>query len=95
MSAEDQERYAAACHAMQSGVAAEMTFNPGPTEPKHLRVGVNSALSGNGALAKLLIDKGVITLDELEAALADAMEEERDTYQARVSEAYGVAVTLE
>jgi hypothetical protein len=52
-------------------------------------------LSGNGALAKLLIDKGVITLDELEAALADAMEEERDTYQARVSEAYGVAVTLE
>ena len=71
---EHQQRLIAAQHAMQSGVAAKMQIDPAETDPKHMRVGVNSALSGLGALAKLLIDKGVLTEDEYFAATADAME---------------------
>ena len=66
-----KQRYTAALHAMQSGVAAEMQHNPSPSNPKHLRVGVNSALVSSGALAQLLISKGVITETELYTALAD------------------------
>ena len=94
MSAAEQQRYLDACHAMQSGVAAEMNFDPAPTEPKHLRVGVNSALVGTAALAGLLIAKGVITLEEYEAAQAAQMEAERDAYAARISEHYGTNVQL-
>lgn len=84
MSDEDVERYIVAVHAMQSGVAAEMHRDPGPTEPKHLRVGVNSALLGQAALAALLIEKGVITMDEYERALADAAEKEQRESEERL-----------
>ena len=81
MTEKDTDRYLAAAHAMQSGVAAEM----GPEcEPKHLRVGINSALVGNAALARLLIEKGVFTLDEYEAAQAAEMEAEKDRYEHRL-----------
>jgi hypothetical protein len=80
----DVDRYLAAMHAMQSGVAAEMHRDPKPTEPKHLRVGVNSALLGNAAIGALLIEKGVITQDEYECALADAAEREKATYEERL-----------
>lgn len=73
-------RYDAAAHAMQSGVAMMMNYDEGETEPKHLRVGVNSSLVNSSALALLLISKGVIDEAEFFAALADAMESERDDY---------------
>lgn len=93
----DQDRYARALHAVQSGVAAEMA--PGPaqtnaTDPKHLRVGVSSAMVAQAALARLLIDRGVFTLDEYVAAQADAMEAERREYEQRLSAALGANVTL-
>lgn len=91
MTENDRNRYDAALHAMQSGVAAEMGK---PCEPKHLRVGVNSALVGNAAIARLLIEKGVITLDEYVAAEADEMERERDRYAERLSTQTGTNVTL-
>jgi hypothetical protein len=77
----DIDRYSAAAHAMQSGVAAEMGK---PCEPKHLRVGVNSALVSNGAVVSLLIEKGVFTHDEYQAALADFMEREQAAYEQRL-----------
>ena len=77
----DEDRYLAAAHAMQSGVAMKMNFDPAETTPKHLRVGVNSAMVGLAAITALLIAKGVITEDEYASVLADAMEEERDSYQ--------------
>lgn len=81
MSKHDIDRYHAALHAMQSGVAVEM----GPsTEPKHLRVGVNAALVGSAALGRLLIEKGVITLDEYEAAMAAEMEAEQARYEQKL-----------
>lgn len=83
-------RYAAAAHGMQSGVAMMMNHDAKATEPKHLRVGVNSAMSDAGALAKLLIAKGIFTEEEYLVAVCEGMEAERDTYTAKVKEAvYG------
>ncbi len=92
----DNERYAAALHAMQTGVAMEMQqpATAGATEPKHLRVGVNSAMCDNAALVRLLIDRGVFTLAEYETAIADEMEREVMRYQERLREALGAPVTL-
>lgn len=87
-------RYLAAAHAMQSGVASKMVFDPAETTPKHLRVGVNSAMSDHSALAKLLIEKGVITEEEYFSAIADAMEREKGLYEKTVSDHFGAAVTL-
>lgn len=75
---------------MQSGVRLKMTSEgapddsqlwPGHTSPKHLRVGVNSAMSDHGALARLLIDKGFFTEEEYVKAIADMMEAEAERYQ--------------
>lgn len=75
------ERYHAAAHAMQTGVATKMAFDPAETTPKHLRVGVNSAMVDHSALAKILMDKGILTEAEYFTALADAMEREVDLYR--------------
>ena len=75
-----KERYAAAAHAMQTGVAFSMEANPSETSPKHLRVGVNSAMVEHAALAWLLIQKGIITEVEYRESLANFMEKERDSY---------------
>jgi hypothetical protein len=88
------ERYQRAAHAMQSGVAMEMNYRPQPTEPKHLRVGVNAAMVDHGALAKLLIDKGIITQAEYLDALAAGMETEAKRYEDHLSELMGAKITL-
>jgi hypothetical protein len=88
-----QERYAAAAHAMQSGVAMDMESDPsgskGATTPKHLRVGVNSAMVTDEGLATLLIAKGVITLDEYTEAVTVAMEAEQARYEQLLTERFG------
>lgn len=91
---EQKERYLRAAHAMQSGVAAAMTTGSQSHEPKHLRVGVNSALVDHGALVKLLVDKGILTELEYFTAIADMMEAEVQSYERELSEHYGRPVTL-
>jgi hypothetical protein len=86
---QDQDRYLAAAHAMQSGVAMKMNYDVTDTEPKHLRVGINAAFVGGSALARLLIDKGVITLDEYQAKLAEVMEEEAQSYTQEMADHFG------
>jgi len=88
MSKEDRERYMQACHAMQSGVKA--VDSPNDKSFKHIRVGINSALVSNGAIVKLLIDKGVITLDEFEKYIAVAMEEEVESYKKMFAEKHNI-----
>ncbi len=85
-------RHAAASHAMQSGVQYEQSSGSQDGTPKHLRVGVNVALSDHGALVELLIVKGVITRLEYLTAIANAMEVEVVRYEQRLSERYGGAV---
>lgn len=94
MTARDVERYLAACHALQSGVAAEHARGSRDGEPKHLRVGVNTAKAEASGVARLLIAKGVFTEDEYVAAVADAMEAEVAAYEDRLSAAVGSTVKL-
>lgn len=94
MAEENRARYERATHAMQSGVAMEMNYRSQPTEPKHLRVGVNSALVDSASLAKLLIEKGVITEGEYIAALASGMEAEVEEYERKLSRLTGTKITL-
>lgn len=89
-----QRRYLAALHAMQSGIAQMMHIDPTDTTPKHLRAGINSAHVTSSALAKLLIEKGVITEEEWLTALAEGAEAEQARYEAELSERMGVKITL-
>lgn len=88
-----RSEYMQLLHAMQSGVATEMedASRASATSPKHLRVGVNAALTDHYALAKLLMEKGVITKLEYYRALRDAMAEEVERYETRLSAAHGGA----
>lgn len=84
---EHYERYLAAAHAIQTGVAVAAMKAGGASkdvEPKHLRVGINMAMVENAALTKLLVAKGIITDDEFCAALADQAEEEKRRYEAEL-----------
>ena len=89
-------RHAKAAHAMQSGVAYEMNDpeRRSATDPKHLRVGINAAMSDQGGLVTLLIEKGLFTREEYVKAIADAMEHEAAAYQARISQKLGKDVKL-
>lgn len=81
MTEQDIDRYKRAAHAIQSGVVAKMSLNGSETTPKHLRVGVNMAMIDSAALATVLIEKGVITADEYQEALARMAEQEQATYE--------------
>lgn len=94
MLAELRKRYEAALHAMQSGVALAMNFDAKATEPKHLRTGVNAAMSDGGGLVKLLVEKGVFSEEEYYRAVAEAMEREVATYEKIIATEYGRPVKL-
>lgn len=84
-------RYEELCHAMQSGVA----YNPNSNEqdPKHLRVGVNSAMVEHSALVQLLLKTKII--DELAYwdALVTAMEAEVLRYRHIIADANGMELS--
>jgi hypothetical protein len=90
----DHARYLKAVHAVQTGVAMLMHYNPKLTDLKHLRVGVASSLCAEAALATLLIEKGIITKEEHVKAQADAMEAEVAVYERELKECLGTKVTL-
>jgi hypothetical protein len=94
MSEQDHKRYAAAAHAMQSGVAAKMHHEPAETQPKHLRVGINSAMCDHAALVRLLIAKGVFTEEEYVKEIADEMEREKERYEIWLTAVTGANVKL-
>lgn len=87
--------YLAASHAMQSGVAIMMNCDDSETQPKHLRVGVNSALISNGALVALLIEKGIFTLEEFEDKLLEYTLRDVKSYEDKLSKYYNTKVTSE
>ena len=87
-------RYLAAMHAVQSGIAMKMNFDPSDTTPKHLRVGVNAAMVDHGGLAALLISKGLITRLEYFEAMAKQAEQEKEMYERELSTHFGRKVSL-
>lgn len=86
--------YEAAQHAMQTGVAQEMEHRPGPTAPKSLRVGINTALCDHAALVRLLVDKGVSTDAEYVDAITDEMNLEVERYERSLGDSLGAKITL-
>lgn len=89
------ERYQAAAHKMQTGVALEMhdPERKSATEPKHLRVGINSAMVEGSALGLALMRKGVLTPAEYFSALVTKMEDEAADYERRAQRG-GVNIRL-
>lgn len=80
---------------MQAGVGWLMQLGRGQeTEPKHLRVGVNMAMCESGALAELLIAKGVFTTEEYQDAILRMVEKDVRSYTAKLREILGTDVNL-
>lgn len=80
--------YEQAAHGIQTAVLHRMQLNhepgtdlTGPASPKHLRVGVNIRAAEFGALAKLLIDKGVFTPAEIREEMRLALNDELARYE--------------
>lgn len=91
---DDLERYHAAAHAMQTGVAVDQSRGSNDGTPKHLRVGINAAMADHAGLADLLIEKGLFTREEYVKAIADSMEREKKRYEDHLQSRYGLKVTL-
>lgn len=89
-----KDRYMVLCHAMQSGVSGKMIFDKHDTEPKHLRVGINSAMVSNHALVKLLLEKGIINEKEFWESLVYCMFDEVVKYEKYLSKKAGKDVHL-
>ena len=90
----DIERYRAACHAVQSGVMSELGYDPSSGTPKHLRTGVNIAMTDLGSITRLLVSKGLLTIEEIDKALADGMEAEKQRYEKTLSDHFQSKITL-
>ena len=94
----DIARYLRAIQGVQSAIAWAMTHPDREinklVEPKHLRVGVDSSMISHLGLAKLLIAKGIFTLQEYEEAMADAAEEELMNWENQASQASGFKVSF-
>lgn len=94
-----QRRYLAAAHAVQAGVAMELNDDPpsnsaSAASPKMLRTGVNLAMVQQGALVRLLIQKGLITEEEYFTELVAGVEDEKRQYEERLSQRFGGKITL-
>ena len=86
--------YGSLLHAIQTGVKYKMEYDDSETTPKHLRVGVNSALVNHTAIWRLLVKKGVISRKEYEESLLEQLREEKAMYEAWLTERTGASITL-
>ena len=78
---EFQEKYVNLAHAVQTGIASCIAVGWSGATPKHLRVGIDTSKSDQGALVKLLIEKGVITEDEYGRVLLEGLENEVKSFE--------------
>lgn len=88
--AKDAERYERAAYRVQTAIA----FNPDrPRDQyKDLRTGIDMSKADAAGLATLLIAKGVFTLEEYIAAVADSAEREADRKEDELSVRHGINV---
>jgi hypothetical protein len=76
-----QDRWMISAHAVQSATALHIErlgASAAGADAKHLRTGLNMAMSDHGALARLLVAKGIITEEEYLAAIAEGAEMEAE-----------------
>lgn len=85
-------------HGMQAGVGMKMHKDgghvDGETSPKHLRVGVNSAMVDHAALLEVLIEKGIVTHGQIQRARIKWAKKEKESYEEYLSKIYGAKVNL-
>lgn len=91
---EKRKRYQELLHAMQTGVQTKMNYEDKDTQPKHLRVGINAAMSDHAALVYLLVRKGLITEEEYFDSMIEFMEREVESYRALLHDLLGANITL-
>jgi hypothetical protein len=97
MTPEQQTRYNAAAHSYQSAIAFQITrlgLNGAGADPKYLRTGINSAMADHGALALLLVEKGVITEAEYSEAIVKGAEREAELMTQLTREKCGLPDTV-
>lgn len=90
--------YEAAAHGVQSAIRYEMTQKGIADDTadevlrmlKHLRVGVDCRASDAGAMARLLIGKGVFTEAEYLEAMRLAINDELAGYETQLRSEYGL-----
>lgn len=83
----ESERYERAAHRVQTAIAA-VPSHPNQT-PKHMRTGIDMSKSDLAGLSKLLMDKGLFTLEEYLTAIADQAEIEASNYEDELSSRFG------
>lgn len=91
--------YEEALHGIQSAVRFEMTQRGIPDENhdailrmlKHLRTGLDARAADASGLAKLLIDKGIITFEEYVEAMRLAANHELVRYEEHLRTEYGIS----
>lgn len=93
--------YEQAAHGVQSAVSFDMVqhgVNPDLNQAtrmlKHLRVGIDMRAADAGALATLLINKGVFTAEEYVEAMRIGANEELARYTEHCRTAYNVNITF-
>lgn len=89
---EFQAEYATLGHQIQTCVAADIALGSSAASPKMLRTGLNIVFVEQAALASLLIEKGVITLEEYQAALKKGLQQEVARLEADLSARMGSTV---
>jgi ribosome-binding protein aMBF1 (putative translation factor) len=82
------ERYTRAAHAVQTAIE----FNPDKSgqSPKHLRVGIDMSKADLKGLVELLIEKGLITVEEYVAAIEKSAEAEADMHRMELADKLGM-----
>jgi hypothetical protein len=98
------EYYKALLHAVQTGIGWQIAIenpeclnvnaDPNLRAHKHLRTGIDGSKSDFGALAQLLISKGVFTEEEYTDAIIAGMEKEKAMFEKELSEHFGKNITL-
>lgn len=80
--------YEQALHGIQSAVKFSHEHGRQDGSPKHLRTGLNGAMCDHAALARLLIQKGVITEDEYLEASRIGVNTELASYERTYGETF-------
>lgn len=75
--------YEEALHGMQSATMYEQTNGSDSGTPKHLRTGINAAMSDHAALVRILISKGILTEQEYIEAIRLEMNNELYLHEER------------
>jgi hypothetical protein len=98
------QRYTALAHAVQTGIGwtiaidnpkvFDINQDPNLCAHKHLRVGIDTNKSDLGALARLMIKKGVFTDEEYKLTILEGLENEKRLYEIKLSEHFGKEITL-